>query len=99
MKVLAIERELPGAAAEHFGPHLAAEASRVWELYQAGIIRELYFRADRHEAVLVLECADVEEAQHALGTLPLVRENLIAFELIPLTPYPGFARLFAPERR
>ena len=64
MKLLAIERELPACAAEDFAPHLAAEASRAWELYQAGIIRELYFRADRHEAVLVLECADVEEAQH-----------------------------------
>ena len=98
MKLLAIERDLPAVAAENFAPHLAAEASRVWELYKAGIIRELYFRADRHEAVLVLECADVEEAQQMLGTLPLVRENLIAFELIPLAPYPGFARLFAVER-
>lgn len=98
MKLLAIERELPGVAAEDFAPHLAAEASCAWELYQAGTIRELYFRADRHEAVLVLECADVEEAQQALGTLPLVRESLIAFELIPLAPYPGFARLFAVER-
>ena len=73
MKVLAIERELPGAAAEDFGPHLAAEASRVWELYQAGIIRELYFRADRHEAVLVLECADVEEAEQMLSTTSTCR--------------------------
>ena len=98
MKLLAIERELSDGAAGDFAPHLAAEASRAWELYQAGIIRELYFRADCHEAVLVLECADIEEAQQMLDTLPLVRESLIAFELIPLAPYPGFARLFAVER-
>jgi hypothetical protein len=54
----------------------------------------LYFRADRHEAVLVLECADVDEARSVLNTLPLVREQLIGFELIPLKAYPGFARLF-----
>jgi hypothetical protein len=30
-----------------------------------------------------------------LDTLPLVRERLIGFELVPLTAYPGFARLFA----
>lgn len=96
MKLIAIEQELSDVAAEHFAPHLAAEASRVWELYQAGIIRELYFRADRHEAVLVLECADVEEAQRALDTLPLVQNRLIDFDLIPLRPYPGFARLFGP---
>ena len=52
MKILAIERELPGATAEAFRPHLKAEARRVWELYQTGVIRELYFRADEHVAVL-----------------------------------------------
>jgi hypothetical protein len=29
-----------------------------------------------------------------LETLPLVREGLIAFEVIPLKPYPGLWRLF-----
>ena len=47
-----------------------------------------------HEAVLMLECADVDEARSVLDTLPLVREKLIGFELIPLMAYPGFARLF-----
>ena len=95
MKLIALEREVSGTTAEQFQPHLEAEAVRVWELYQAGVFRELYFRQDRSEAVLVLECADVEEANHVLGTLPLVREGLISFEVIPLIPYPGFSRLFA----
>jgi hypothetical protein len=30
-----------------------------------------------------------------LGTLSLVQAGLIAFEVIPLKPYPGLARLFA----
>jgi len=29
-----------------------------------------------------------------LNTLPLVKEGLITFELIPLKAYPGFERLF-----
>ena len=94
MKFLAIEREAPGVAPDRFQPSLEAEAVRAWELYQSGLIRELYFRADRSEAVLVLECASLEEAQQTLATLPLVREGLIAFEIIPLIPYPGFRRLF-----
>jgi hypothetical protein len=68
---------------------------RAWELYQAGVIRELYFRTDEPSAVLVLECADVDEARSVLATLPLVNAGLIDFELIPLRAYPGFARLFA----
>ncbi len=95
MKILALETEIPGVPEEPFGPHLAEEAARAWELHQGGVIRELYFRGDADAAVLVLECASVEEARRALATLPLVREGLIGFDLIPLRAYPGFARLFA----
>jgi len=63
-------------------------------LHQSGIIRELYFRADRNEAVLMLECASLIEAQEILAILPLVKAELISFEVIPLKAYPGFARLF-----
>lgn len=94
MKVLAIGADAPGAAGDDFAPHLDAEARRVWELQQAGLIREIYFRADRPDAVIMLECADLDAARAALDTLPLVREGLIAFRLIPLRPYPGLGRLF-----
>jgi hypothetical protein len=94
MKILAIEKELPGATPEAFRVHARAEAARAWELYQAGVIRELYFCADRSIAVLVLECSGIEDAQAILATLPLVQQGLIAFDLYPLVAYPGFARLF-----
>jgi muconolactone delta-isomerase len=97
MKILAIERELPGAAGEDFRPHMRAEAEKGWELYQAGVIRELYFHRDMHSAVFVLECADENEAETVLATLPLVKAGLIAFDIIPLVPYPGFSRLFSKE--
>ena len=95
MKILAMQKEVPGVREDDFKPHLKEEAARVWELYRLGVFRELYFRKDRPGAVLILECADVEEAGHLLKTLPLVREALIDFDIIPLKPYPGFARLFA----
>ncbi len=95
MKILALEQETPGVTADDFRPHLKAEAARAWELYQAGVFREMYFREDVHSAVLILECADVDAARAALDTLPLVKAGLITFDIIPLVPYPGFARLFA----
>lgn len=95
MKILALEHELAGAKAEHFREHAVAEARRVWELTQAGLIRESYFRADREEAVLILECTSVLHAEQALSALPFVQNKLISFELIPLKAYPGFERLFA----
>lgn len=94
MKILAVEIEVEGVKPEQFQPHLKAEAQGVWELYQNGLIRELYFRADRSEAVLMLECANVNTAKQILASLPLVEAGLITFDIIPLVPYPGFARLF-----
>jgi muconolactone delta-isomerase len=94
MKILALEHELPQATPDQYKQYARAEAARAWDLHQQGFIRELYFRADRPEAVLVLECDDVESARQVLASLPLVEQGLITFELIPLVAYPGFARLF-----
>ncbi|MBI5958826.1 MAG: superoxide dismutase [Chloroflexi bacterium] len=98
MKILAIEHETPGVTADQFWPLVEAEARRAWELYQSGVFREMYFRADETVAILMLECAGVDEAQQVLATLPLVQAGLISFEVIPLIPYPGFARLFSPPK-
>ena len=94
MRILALEREKPNTSADEFKPLLDEEAKKVWELYQEQIIREMYFRADRTLAVLILECRDIEEAKYRLSELPLVLAGLIDFDLIPLIPYPGFSRLF-----
>jgi len=95
VRILALEVEKADAIAADFQPHLAQEAQEVWGLVQAAVIREAYFRADRNSAVLILECADVSEAEQKLGQLPLVAAGLIGFDLIPLVPYSGFSRLFA----
>jgi tetratricopeptide (TPR) repeat protein len=94
MKILAIEKPVTRVTDEQCEPFLLAEAHRAYELYQSGIIRELYFRADRTEAVLILECESIEKASEIIHTLPLVKNGLIDFELIPLAAYPGFSRLF-----
>jgi muconolactone delta-isomerase len=94
MKILAIERAVNDAAPETVRRYLREEAAKAWELYQSGVVRELYVRADALATVLVLECANVAEAEQVLAQFPLVQAGLIAFELIPLTAYPGFARLF-----
>jgi len=97
MKILALEHEAPNATADGFQQYAKDEARKVWELVQASVIRESYFRADRGEAVLVLECQSVREAREILSTLAFVQNKLISFELIPLIAYSGFERLFAKE--
>ncbi len=99
MKLLAIECPVEGVGDRDFTPELlAAEAARVWQLYQSGSVRELYFRDDEDSAVLVLECADVQAAGRLLSSLPLAAAGLIRFEVLPLRAYPGFGRLFAEKQ-
>ena len=98
MKILALEKEVSGVTEDQFTEEiLEAEARKAWELYQSGILRECYFTADTHEAVLLLECEGTDEARRYLSELPLVRAGLIDFDVKPLKPYPGFARLFRDD--
>ena len=95
MKVLALGRDTAPADDPRFAEVRPAEARRAWELYQQDVLREIYFRADRPNGVLVLEVPDLAAARAAIDSLPLVAAGLIDFDLVPLKPYPGFARLFA----
>ncbi|HEY3370768.1 MAG TPA: hypothetical protein VGK10_07965 [Prolixibacteraceae bacterium] len=96
MKVLAIEKEMPGVSDSDFQPYLEAEALKAWELQQKGLIRELYF-TDDHCAVLILEAKDKAHARQIVNQLPLIQQKLIDFDLMALTAYPGFERLFRKE--
>lgn len=94
MKILAKSRTLAADEAAFTRELLVAEATRVWELQQAGTVREIYFTA-AGEAVLVLEATNAAAARRVLASLPLVRAKLITFEIDELRAYSGFARLFA----
>src|ERR1035438_7537136 len=70
MKILALEKEVPGVNDGQFTDGiLKAEARKAWEPYQAGVLRELYFTADTHEAVLMLECESADEGRRQLSEL------------------------------
>jgi hypothetical protein len=95
MKAFAPGRDTAAGADTRFAELRPAEARQVWDLYQAGVIREMYFRADRPNGVLVLEVPDPAAAREAVDSLPLVAAGLIDFDLVPLKPYSGVARPFA----
>jgi hypothetical protein len=94
MKVLALGHDVVAQDDPRFVELRPAEARRVWDMYQADLLREVYFRADSPNGVLLFEVADVAAARAAIDSLPLVAAGLIDFDLVPLRPYPGFARLF-----
>ncbi len=92
MKFLAIEIEKEGLSSNDFQPHLKDESLKVLELYEKGLIREIYFDQE-HCAVLILECNDISEAKSIIADLPLVSNGLITFKISELNPYTGFSRL------
>ena len=94
MKVLALGHDVVAQDDPRFAELRPSEARRIWEMYQADVLREVYFRADSPNGVLLFEVPDVAAARAAVDSLPLVAAGLIDFDLVPLRPYPGFARLF-----
>ena len=99
MKFLLLEREAENLTAKHFEPYLEDEAQHVWKLVREGIIRETYFDADQHTAVLVAECESKEKVEYLTAAFPMVQAGLIRFEVIPLIPYDGYGRLFDKKYR
>lgn len=98
MKILVMPKPREGVAREALLQHADAEIRAVWDLYAQGICREFYVRADEPgRVVLMLESASAETAWDALGSLPFARLHLIDFDVIPLEPFAGLARLFQPS--
>jgi hypothetical protein len=96
VQVIALEHTCKALPINGADTILRAEARALWALQQQGFVRAAYFRGDRKEAVLLVEAQSVDESQAMLNRLPLVQGEYIRFELIPLAPYDGFARLFEP---
>jgi hypothetical protein len=92
MKILAIEIEMDGVEWDSLEDLLKEEALHVYNLYQSGSIRELYFTENRI-AILMLEAEDKNAAIKLLDTLPLVKSGKIKFEVVELRPYTGYERL------
>lgn len=99
MKILCIDRPLPGATFEKYQPYLLDEVRHTWDAYKKGIVRDIYFRQDRPGVAIFLECESVEEARKIYAELPLVKAGLIDFEVIPLGSFVNWELLFAQDSR
>ena len=74
---------------------MPAEATHTAELYLNGKIRDWYSRCDGPGAVFVLETKDEAEASAIMNDLPLIKEDLVDHQLIPLGPLQPLRMLLA----
>lgn len=97
VRFLALDRILAGATEERIKSLLQDETKAVLNLYLAGIIDTWWFRQDRPGAIFLVNAKDANEARHYLEQLPLAKEGLIDYDLIPIGPYIPLATLIPPE--
>ena len=95
MKVLVTLQPVAGVKPEDLRAHIVEENQAVWELYKADTIREMYFRGDGRGAIFVLELANIDAAEEAFSSLPMVRDGLLIAEFIPLNPFTQLEYAFA----
>jgi hypothetical protein len=94
MEVLVILTIRPDADMKAVRELLEDEARASWEILKRGILREVKGRSDKPGAVARLEVASTGEAIGHLDALPLVKANLIEYQIIPLKYYATYEALF-----
>ena len=85
-KILAIGTIQPGADLQKVRRILPGEMQATAELYLQGKIDQWYSLQGRPGVVFILNVTDPARAKEMLEALPLGREHLMSFELVPLGP-------------
>ena len=85
-RILAIGTIRPGADLPQVRRILPGEMQATAELYLQGKIDQWYSLQGRPGVVFILNVTDPAMAKEMLEALPLGREHLMSFELVPLGP-------------
>jgi muconolactone delta-isomerase len=99
VQFLALLKTRPDTPREKIGPLLKPEATKVWEMLAAGVLRSIHYIDGSQGpvgAALLFEVKDQEAVEAHLKQLPLVEHGLVSVEVLPLSPFTGIATLFAP---
>jgi hypothetical protein len=84
--VLVIETPKPGVTAQQIISVMPEEIQATVKLYFDGKIREWYSRGDGKGVIFLLDVKTEDEARAIIETLPLVKEQLMDHEYIPVGP-------------
>lgn len=99
MQILALSRRLPGVSDAQLAPLAEAEAAAAFARYAAGTFRSMHVLPDRPGAMVVLECASLDEARAVMAELPMVKAGLIDFDYSRMLPYTSVKALFRAEHQ
>jgi muconolactone delta-isomerase len=97
MQFLSISQRRKGFAEEEYAGLAEQESERARELYAAGLIRQIWHRADIPGACLLWEAEGEEQVREVWKTFPFAQAGMTEVTLIPLKPYGGFAPAKPPK--
>ena len=92
MKVMAIASPKVALNPEMLKPHMPAEVPHTLQLYLDGVVEQFWFR-EQKGPIFLMNVETVEQAQAVLNTLPLVKADLMTYELMPIGPLAPLGRL------
>ena len=98
-EVLVIQTAKQGVTAQQIQQIVAimpAEIRATVKLYFDGKIRQWYSRGDGKGVIFLVDAKTVDEARALMETLPLVKENLMDHEYIPVGPLMPLRALMGP---
>jgi hypothetical protein len=99
MKFLVTLTAAGGRTFPDFQPYIVAEEKRVWELYSAGVIREMYLQLEPMRVSLIFEGADRAEVERQVGTLPMVQAQMLRIDIAELGPWKLLESLFEEQHK
>jgi hypothetical protein len=97
-KVLAIGKAGPALDLQKIQELMPQEVRDTVLLYLDGKIEQWFFRQDQPSVVFLLSSHTLDEARTVLGSLTLVKNKMLDFDLVPVGPLtPLRALLAAPK--
>jgi hypothetical protein len=95
-KILAIGTFPPGTDMQRVQRILPTEVRETARLYLEGKIDQWYSLEDRAGVAFILNVTDVSRAHEMLEALPLGKEHLMTFSLLPIGPLNPLRQLLNP---
>jgi hypothetical protein len=85
MKVFAIASATAALTPDKIQQHLPSEVPATLKLYLGGEVEQFWFR-ENAGPIFLMNVDSVEQAKATLNSLPLVAENLMTYEFMPVGP-------------
>lgn len=77
-------------------PYTKDQALAIWQNYETGIFGQMFDRPDvKGGSVIMMRADDMEDAQQIVNNLPLVKNNLVKYDIYPIGHFFPFGDLFA----